>query len=337
MRITDLLVIMAALLWIGALGAAILISMQAARGQKVANSRVILLGVLAAAVIMTVLSAGLVFIEPQERGVVISALSSKGYRDTILQPGLRFVIPFLERVELYPISRQTYTMTIAENDIEMYAGDAITARTEDGQEIFVDASVIFQVDPEKVVDVHIQWQKRYIDELVRAQSRGIIRDAVSQFKIDDVISAKRFDLVEYVTQRMEEKLSDNGLILVDFVLRNITFSPEYAASVEQKQIAEQQAKQAAYVVESKRQEAQQAIETAKGQAESAIIKAEGEAKARLIQAQAESDALKLIQDALANNPELLTYEYISKLAPNITTMLLPSNQPFYFQIPNLNP
>ena len=337
MRITDLLVIVAALLWMGALGAAILLSMQAARGQKVANGRTILLGVLAAALLMTVLSAGLVFIEPQERGVVVSALSPKGYRDTILQPGLRWVIPFVERVELYPISRQTYTMSIAPSEGQIYGDDSITARTEDGQEIFVDASVIFQVDPEKVVNVHIQWQKRYINDLVRAQTRGIIRDAVSQFKIDQVISAKRFEMVRYVSDALSQKFSDNGLIMVDFVLRNITFSPEYAASVEQKQIAEQQAKQAAYVVESKRQEAQQAIETAKGLAESSIIKAEGEAKARLIQAQAEADALKLIQDALKNNPELLTYEYISKLAPNITTMLLPSNQPFYFQIPNLNP
>ncbi len=337
MRITDLLFIVAALLWMGGIGVAVLMSMQAARGQKMANGRAILLGVFAAAVIMTVLSAGLVFIEPQERGVVVSALSPKGYRDTVLQPGLRWVIPFVERVEIYPISRQTYTMSISASEGQIYGDDSITARTQDGQEVFIDASVIFQVDPEKVVDVHIQWQKRYINDLVRAQSRGIIRDAVSQFKIDEVISAKRFELVQYVADKLMSKFSDNGLVMVDFVLRNITFSPEYAASIEQKQIAEQQAKQAFYVVESKRQEAQQAIETAKGQAESAIIKAEGDAKARLIEAQAEADALKLIQDALKDNPELLTYEYISKLAPNITTMLLPSNQPFYFQIPNLNP
>ena len=229
MRITDLLVIVAALLWMGALGAAILLSMQAARGQKVANGRTILLGVLAAALLMTVLSAGLVFIEPQERGVVVSALSPKGYRDNIMQPGLRWVIPFVERVELYPISRQTYTMSIAPSEGQLYGDDSITARTEDGQEIFVDASVIFQVDPEKVVNVHIQWQKRYINDLVRAQTRGIIRDAVSQFKIDQVISAKRFEMVRYVSDALSQKFSDNGLIMVDFVLRNITFSPEYAA------------------------------------------------------------------------------------------------------------
>ncbi len=196
----------------------------------------------------------------------------------------------------------------------------------------MDASVIYQIDPEKVVDVHILWQDRYSD-LVRAQARGIIRDAVSQFGVEDVVTDKRFELVDFINKNMTTKLEENGLILVDFVLRNITFSDEYAASVEQKQIAEQLAKQAAFVVEQRKQEAQQAVETSKGAAEAAVIAAEGNAKARMIEAQAEADALKLIQDAIANNPELLTYQYITKLAPNINTMLLPSESPFVFQLP----
>ena len=114
-------------------------------------------------------------------------------------------------------------------------------------------------------------------------------------------------------------------------------SAEYAASVEQKQIAEQQAQQAAFVVEQRRQEAQQAVETAKGQADASVIAAEGAAKARLIEAQAEADALKPIEEALANNSELLTYQYISKLAPNISAMLLPSNAPFVFTLPEGTP
>jgi len=201
----------------------------------------------------------------------------------------------------------------------------------------VDASVIYQINPDKVVQVHIQWQERYGSDLVRAQSRGIIRDAVSQFGVEQVVSNKRFELVGFIEENLSKKFEENGLTMVDFVLRNITFSPEYAASVEQKQIAEQLAKQAVFVVEQRRQEAQQAIETAKGQAESAVIAAEGSAEARLIEAQAEAEALRLIQESLADNPELLTYQYISKLAPNIQTMLLPSNAPFVFTLPEGQP
>lgn len=337
MRITDLIAGLSALLWMAALATIAMVAVQAARGQKLKNGRTIIIGLIVVAMLVTTLSAGLVFVEPQERGVVISALSPQGYRDQALLPGMRWIVPFFERVVVYPISRQTYTMSIAISEGQIQGDDSITARTSDGQEIFVDASVIYQVNPEKVVQVHILWQNRYSDDLVRAQSRGIIRDAVSQFGVEDVVTKKRFDLVKYMNENMAKKLEENGLTLVDFVLRNITFSPEYAASVEQKQIAEQQVQQAVFVVQQRKQEAQQAIETAKGAADSAVIAAEGAAKARLIQAQAEADSLKLIQDAIANNPELLTYQYISKLAPNINTMLLPSDAPFVFSIPGVTP
>ena len=68
-----------------------------------------------------------------------------------------------------------------------------------------------------------------------------------------------------------------------------------------------------------------------------MIAAEGAAEARLIEAKAEAEALALIQEALANNPELLTYQYITKLAPNINAMLLPSNAPFVFTLPEGTP
>ncbi len=337
MRITDLISGLSALLWAAALGLIVLIAVQTSRGQKMKNGRTLIIILLTSALVLTTISAGLVFVEPHERGVVISAIAPNGYRESALQPGLRWIAPFVERVERYPISRQTYTMSIAAYEGDIQGDDSITARTADGQEIFVDASVFYQINPKKVVDVHILWQNRYSSDLVRAQSRGIIRDAVSQFNVEQVISNKRFELVAYINQELGEKFDENGLTLVDFVLRNITFSPEYSAAVEQKQIAEQEARQAAFVVEQKIEEAKQVVETARGDSQAAIIAAEGRAEARLIEARAEADALTLIQQAIVNNPELLTYQYISKLAPNISTMLLPSESPFIFQIPETTP
>lgn len=335
MRITDVLVGVSILLWMGAIAAVVLITLQKSRGQQIKNSRNIIIGILAAALVLSTISAGLVFIEPEERGVVISALSPKGYRDTVLQPGLRWIVPFVERPVIYAISKQTYTMSILPSEGAVFGDDSISARTKDGQEVIIDASVIFEVDPLKVVDLHIAWQNRYREDLVRPQVRGVIRDAVSQFGVEEVVSAKRFDMTKYVTDTLSKKFEENGIVLVDFVLRNITFSKEYAASVEKKQIAEQEAKQAAYTVEQKRQEANQVIETAKGQKEAAIIAAEGAAQARILQAKAEADAFDLLSKALKGNPELLSYLYISKLSPTIETMLLPSSSPFIFQLPSI--
>ena len=295
-----------------------------------------IIGLFVLALIVTTISAGLVFIQPEERGVVISAFAPKGYREEALQPGLRWIIPFAESVRIYPISKQTYTMSIATLEGQISGDDSVAARTSDGQEIAVDASVIFQIDPKKVIDVHIAWQNRYESDLVRAQSRGIIRDAVSQYRVDQVVSTQRASMSNQIRSTLETKLSDNGLILVDFVLRNITFSPEYAAAVEQKQIAEQQALQAEFVVQSKRQEAEQARQVAQGQADAAVIASKGAAEARLIEAEAEAAALQYIADVLRTNPALLQYQYITNLAPGVQTIFVPSDNQFILPLPDTN-
>jgi regulator of protease activity HflC (stomatin/prohibitin superfamily) len=123
--------------------------------------------------------------------------------------------------------------------------------------------------------------------------------------------------------------------MVDFVLRNIHFSEEYAAAVEQKQIAEQTALQALFVVQQKKQEAEQARQVAQGQADSVVIQAKGAAEARLIGAEAEAKSLEIISVILQDNPDLLTYQYITKLAPEIKVMLLPNNSPFLFPLPDV--
>jgi regulator of protease activity HflC (stomatin/prohibitin superfamily) len=267
--------------------------------------------------------------------VVISAVSPQGYRQVALEPGLHWIIPFFESVVTYPISQQTYTMSIAPSEGQIVGDDSITARTADGQEIFVDASIIFSLNPQDVVKVHIAWQDRYSMDLVRPLARGVIRDVVSQYRVEQVVSTKRDEMVTKISDGMRQKLVDNGLLMSDFILRNITFSPEYAASVEQKQIAEQLAQQAKLIVEQRKQEAEQARQQAQGVADSAVIRSKGDAEARIIQAEAEARALELLAKALQDKPELLTYQYITKLSPNIQAMLLPSNQPFLFPLPTM--
>ena len=337
MNVASMLQGMVAVLWVIVVGLIILAVMRATRGKSVKTFTLFILIAAVLAIALTSVSAGLVFIQPDERGVVISAIDPKGFREQALTPGLRWIVPFFENVITYSISKQTYTMSIAPSEGAVVGDDSITARTLDGQEIFVDASVIFAIDPTKVVQVHIQWQNRYANDLVRALARGLIRDAVSQFKVEEVVSTKRLELAQMMTETMDSKLAENGLILSEFVLRNITFSTEYAASVEQKQVAEQQAQQAKFVVESKKQEAEQARQTAQGQADAVVIRAKGDAESRLIQAEAEAKALQLIADALNNNPDLLTYQYINKLAPNIQVMLVPNDTPYLLPLPTLQP
>ena len=335
MNVAIVIQSLAGLTWMLFIGLIIVAVMRASRGKGIRGAVPLVIIMLLVALIFSSASAGIVFIQPEERGVVISALSPQGYRSEALQPGLRWVIPFLENVKIYPISRQTYTMSIASKEGQVEGDDSIDARTSDGQQVRIDASVIYAIDPAKVVQVHIEWQGRYTDELVRPLSRGVIRDAASQYGIEQVVTSKRDEMAQKMRSALTTRLAENGLLLVDFIMRNITFSPEYAASVEQKQIAEQQAMQAKFVVESKKQEAEQARQTAQGAADAVVIRAKGDAESRLISAEAEAKSLQLIAAVLKDNPNLLNYQYINKLAPGIQVMLVPSNNPYILPMPSL--
>ncbi len=337
MNVAIVLQAFVSLLWVAVVVLIVLAIVRASRGQKVQAISTATLVLAVAAVILTSVSAGLVFIQPEERGVVISAVAPKGYREEALQPGLRWIIPFLENVVTYKISRQTYTMSVVHEEGQVFGDDSILARTADGQEVKVDASVIYAVDPDQVIKVHIEWQDRFSNELVRPLSRGVIRDVISQYGVEEVYSSKRLELTNQIREDMGTRMRDNGLLLIEFVLRNITFSPEYAASVEQKQIAEQLAQQAKFIVEQRKQEAEQARQVAQGLADASVIKAKGEAEARLIEAQAEAQALLNISTAVANNQDLINYLYILKINPNIQAMLLPNNVPFLFPLPTMGP
>jgi regulator of protease activity HflC (stomatin/prohibitin superfamily) len=162
----------------------------------------------------------------------------------------------------------------------------------------------------------------------------VIRDAVSQYGVEEVVSSKRAEMVQFITDQLGATLADNNLELIDFVLRDIHFSEEYAAAIEQKQIAEQLAQQAALTVEQKKQEAEQARQVAQGQADAAVIAAQGAAEAQIIQAEAQAKANELIGQSLQANPEILQYQYILKLSPGVQTIFIPSGNQFILPLPN---
>ena len=333
MNIVDVIRSVAGLAWLVAIGLAVLAVARAGRNQSAKGVGSTVVIVLVVAAILTTLGAGLVYVESNERGVV-RTIRAGGVRPDALGPGLHWIVPVVEQVVIYSISNQTYTMSAVTGEGQVTGDDSIRARTKDGQEVIIDASVIYQIDPNKVVPLHIVWQTRFEDEFVRPEARGIIRDAISQYGVEEVVSTKRVEIVQIITTEMGLSLAENNLRLLDFVLRDIHFSEGYAAAVEQKQIAEQQAQQAALTVEQKKQEAEQARQVAQGQADAAVIAAKGAAEARLIQAEAEAQANALVAESLRDRPELLQYQYILRLAPGVQTIFIPSGNQFILPLPN---
>lgn len=291
------------------------------------------------ATLLSLLSAALLFVQPTEVAVVISIISPGGVRPQPLRAGLHFIVPVLENEVKYPIYWQTYTMSNKPDEGAKAGDDSIRARTSDGQEVRLDASIIFRINYEQVVTLHIDWQNRYIEDLIRPVVRGLVRTQVSQFQAREVNSSARRDLEATLDRLLNAEFASKGLALDQFLLRDITFTDEYAIAIEQKQIAQEgmertqhQAQQVRNLAEGERDKLKTEAE---GRKAKIVTEAEGEAQAILLRAEAQAKALQLIAESIDENPDLLTYEYIQKLSPNIRAMLIPNNAPLLLPLPDI--
>jgi regulator of protease activity HflC (stomatin/prohibitin superfamily) len=289
---------------------------------------------------LTILKVSLVFIYPQEVGVVVSVISKNGVREEPFHAGLHWIVPFLENVEIYPIYWQTYTMSSRPMEGERLGDDSIVTRTADGQEVVIDCSFVFVIDPENVIKLHINWQDRYIEDFIRPLIRAVTRTYISQYTVGEVNSDKRSEIQIGLEQTLMKVTQHSGIIFQKFFLRNIAFTAAYAESIEKKQMAEQGIIQKDYEAKQienlAKGEAARIIIKAEAQAEAILIKAKAQAQARLIQAKAEAKALRLIEEVVENSPDILTYNYIDKLSPNLKAMLLPNNAPLILPLPQLD-
>ena len=291
------------------------------------------------ALTITLISAAMVFIEPQQVGVVVSVLSRDGYREEPFRSGLHWIVPLAERVNIYPIYWQTYTMSNEPLEGEKIGDDSIAARTSDGQSVFLDTSVIYRIDSNEVIRVHIDWQDRYIEQFVRPILRGIVRTEVSQFTADEVNSSKRKILEANLDELVRNAFGDQGFILDRFLLRNIAFSQEYAKAIELKQVAEQEQTQREYEAEQMRKLAEgvrdkYALE-AKGKAEAILLEGKAQADVIILKGNADAEALRLINEVIKKNPDMITFRYVDKLGQAMRAMLVPSDNPFLLPLPDI--
>ncbi|NDJ78103.1 MAG: prohibitin family protein [Chloroflexi bacterium] len=277
----------------------------------------------AVAIVFFPLSAGIVEIEPDEVGVVFNVLSGE-LSEEPLEPGLHLIIPGVQDVTIYSTAQQEYTVSGVVGEGAVEGDDAITALTQDGQQVRLDVTIIYRIDSNNADVVRENWRGNWENGLIRPALRNQTRAALTQFRVEEIYGGEHGQLENAIEEGIRELIAEEGFVLSNVLIRNIEFSEQYVASIEQKQVAQQEALEAEFRVRERQQEAEQARALAQGDADAARIRAEGEAA-----------ALELINEQLSQNPALIQWRYIETLGDDVELIVIPSNSPFLFDLESL--
>ncbi len=226
-----------------------------------------------------------IFIPPGHVGVVYDR--GRGVLPQTMREGLNFAIPLWQKVQLFDTRLQEYTMSSVSDEGALRRDDSLDAPTADGQQVKVDATVLFRIEGEKASDIWRTIGTDYLNKIIRPISRSQIRMVISRYPATSIYSEKRQEAETIMTTEIADLLRPKNIIIDKVLLRAVYFSDEYSQAIEAKVIAEQKVKQAEFEVKEATQRAQSKIAEAKGLAEAQALQ-----KATLTQEFLQLEAIK---------------------------------------------
>jgi regulator of protease activity HflC (stomatin/prohibitin superfamily) len=216
------------------------------------------LGILVAILVIVGLNS-FIIINPGQAGV-LSILGKA--RDGALMEGIHLKPPFISVIDVYDLTVQKFEVP-AESS------------TKDLQNLSARFAINFRLDPIQVVDVRRKQGtlENIVSKIIAPQTQEAFKIAAARRTVEEAIT-KRSELKDDFDYALGDRLDKYGIIVLDTSVVDLTFSPEFARAVEEKQIAEQRAQRAVYVAREAEQEAQAEINRAKGKAEAQRLLAE---------------------------------------------------------------
>lgn len=192
----------------------------------------------------------------------------------------------------------------------------ITANTSDGQQIEITANTTFFIKPENAEFVYEnigQTREQIKERIVANFTRSLVRDIAPNYRAEDLYTSGRVEFEKEIEGLLADLFEERGVTLSSFRLRSIVFDPEYVTAIENQQIAQEQVETRQYEAEQAVYEAERNRELAKGDAAATVERARGDAESRIIDAKAEAESIALRGEAIRQNPEILTLEFIQQL------------------------
>jgi regulator of protease activity HflC (stomatin/prohibitin superfamily) len=280
---------------------------QTLKNQQLGNWQTTIFGIVLALAVLIGLNS-FIIINPGQAGV-ISILGKA--RDGALLEGIHVKPPFISVVDVYDLTVQKFEVP-AESS------------TKDLQNLSARFAINFRLDPTQVVEVRRKQGTlaNIVSKIIAPQTQEAFKIAAARRTVEEAIT-KRSELKEDFDFALGDRLDKYGIIVLDTSVVDLTFSPEFARAVEEKQIAEQRAQRAVYVAREAEQEAQADINRAKGKAEAQRLLAET-LKAQGGQLVLQKEAIEAWRNGGAQMPKVLVMGGESK-----------GSVPFIFNLGNI--
>ncbi len=218
----------------------------------------IIFGILLAALLLIGINS-FVIINPGQAGV-LSILGKA--QDGALLEGLHFKPPLVSAVDVYDVTVQKFEVPAQSS-------------TKDLQQLSASFAINFRLDPVQVVTIRREQGtlQNVVSKVIAPQTQEAFKIAAAKRTIEEAITQREM-LKSDFDEALNTRLDKYGIIVLDTSVVDLTFSPEFARAVEEKQIAEQRSRRAVYIAKEAEQQAQADINRAKGKAEAQRLLAE---------------------------------------------------------------
>jgi prohibitin 1 len=187
----------------------------------------------------------------------------------VIGEGTHFRIPWLQTPHLFDVR-------IKPRNISSSTG------TKDLQVVTINLRVLSRPDEEFLPDIFSSLGLDYDERVLPSIGNEVLKAVVAQYNAEALIT-KRETVSHEVRTALTKRANEFHIKLDDVAITDLKFGKEFTSAIESKQVAEQDAERARFLVE----------------------KAEQEKKAAIIRAEGEATAAAVVSEALQGSPALV--------------------------------